>query len=308
MKLRSKYNMYFRYFLTWLSPKLNILFFFHRCHHRFPDLKNPKTLDEKIQWMKLHDYKDNELVRQCADKYRVREYVRSCGLEHILNGLIDTYSDASEINWEALPEQFVLKWNFGCGGNVICRDKSALDQTLTVRELNEFKKIKAHLLAAEPQYDMPKVLLCEKLIETEDGRAPVDYKFYCFNGEAKYVLCCVGRGEQGRPAFYFFDREWRLQRLNRSSLNLPSDFTVPKPEGMDQLFDYAEQLSKPFPFVRADFYLEKGKAIFGELTFTPGGGFDPGRLPESDLLFGQLVHLPMEEEKTSDANPKNQKP
>lgn len=291
MNLRSTPNLYFRYLLTWLSPRLNIQFFFHRCHKRFANLKHPQTLDEKIQWMKLHYYKDNALVYQCADKYRVREYVRDCGLEHILNELYATYHSAAEIPWEELPDQFVLKWNFGCGGNVICTDKSQLDRDKAVRELNYFQKIKAHLLAAEPQYKMEKVLLCEKLIETANGSAPVDYKFYCFNGVAKYVLCCVGRGEREKPAFYFFDRSWKLQRLNRSSLHLTDDFSVPKPEGIDQLFDYAETLSKPFPFVRADFYLENGKAYFGELTFTPGGGFDAGRLPESDQLFGSMVNL-----------------
>ncbi len=291
MNLRSTPNLYFRYLLTWLSPRLNIQFFFHRCHKRFANLKHPQTLDEKIQWMKLHYYKDNALVYQCADKYRVREYVRDCGLEHILNELYATYHSAAEIPWEELPDQFVLKWNFGCGGNVICTDKSQLDRAKAVSELNYFQKIKAHLLAAEPQYKMEKVLLCEKLIETANGSAPVDYKFYCFNGVAKYVLCCVGRGEREKPAFYFFDRSWKLQRLNRSSLHLPDDFSVPKPDGIDQLFDYAETLSKPFPFVRADFYLENGKAYFGELTFTPGGGFDAGRLPESDQLFGSMVNL-----------------
>lgn len=292
MNLRSKSNLYFRYLLTWISPRLNICFFFKRCHKRWPNLKNPQTLDEKIQWMKLHYYKNNELVRQCADKFRVRDYVKSCGLEFILNDLIAVYKSAAEINWDVLPEKFVLKWNFGCGGNVICPDKSSLNKELAISELNYFQKIKAHLLAAEPQYDMEKVLLCEKYIETADGGAPVDYKFYCFNGVAKYVLYCVGRGEREKPAFFFFDRNWQLQRLNRSSLALPQDFTVPKPVGIDQLFDYAEKLSKPFPFVRADFYLENGKAYFGELTFTPGGGFDPGRLPESDLLFGSMVNLP----------------
>ena len=120
----------------------------------------------------------------------------------------------------------------------------------------------------------------------------MDYKFYCFNGVAKYVLCCIGREEGQKPAFYFFDRDWQLQRLNRQGQAAPEGFTIPKPEGMDQLFEYAEKLSKPFPFVRADFYLERGQAYFGELTFTPGGGFDYGRLPESDLLFGSMVQLP----------------
>ncbi len=291
MKLRSKTNLFIRYLLTWISPKLNIRFFYKRCHGKYPDLKNPKTLDEKIQWMKLNYYPGNDLVYQCADKFRVREYVEKCGLGFILNELLCTFRSPEEIDWDKLPEKFVLKWNFGCGGNIICQDQSKLDKKLAIKELKYFQKIKAHLIAAEPQYEMEKVLLCEKLIETADGSAPVDYKFYCFNGKAEYVLCCVGRGENERPAFYFFDREWKLQRLNRSSLNLPADFSVPKPEGIDQLFEYAEKLSAPFPFVRADFYLENGKPYFGELTFTPSGGFDAGRLPETDLFFGKKVEL-----------------
>ena len=107
MNLRSTPNLWFRYLLTWISPRLNIRFFFKRCHGKYPDLKNPKTLDEKIQWMKLHYYKDNALVCQCADKYRVREYVRDCGLEHILNELYATYRSAADIPWEQLPDQFV---------------------------------------------------------------------------------------------------------------------------------------------------------------------------------------------------------
>ena len=117
-------------------------------------------------------------------------------------------------------------------------------------------------------------------------------KFYCFNGKAEYVLCCYGRGENERPSFYFFNRQWELQRLNKQGLEAPEGFTLPKPDGIDQLFDYAETLSKPFPFVRADFYLENGKPYFGELTFTPSGGFDNGRLPSTDLLFGQMITLP----------------
>ena len=292
MEFRSKTNLAFRYLLTTLSPQLSVRTLFRIYHHRKLNLDNPQTLDEKIQWMKLNYYKDNELVKKCADKFRVREYVKECGLEHILNPLIKSYHHASEINWDQLPDKFVLKWNFGCGGNVICPDKSKLDIASTKRDLDKFEKIKFHLIAAEPQYDFKeKLILCEHFIETEDGLSPVDYKFYCFNGEAKYVLCCFGRGTQKKPDFYFFDRQWQLQRLNKQGKAAPEGFTLPKPEGMDQLFDYAEKLSKPFPFVRADFYLENGKAYFGELTFTPGGGFDRGRLPETDLLFGQMVNL-----------------
>ncbi|MCR4825906.1 MAG: hypothetical protein K5882_03040 [Bacteroidales bacterium] len=292
MQIRSNLNIRFRYLMTTISPKWTINLLFRLCHHRKPDLENPKTLDEKLQWMKLHYYKDNALVKQCADKWRVRDYVKECGLESILTEVIACYDDPKEIQWEKLPEKFVLKWNFGNGGNVVCTDKQQLDIGQAVRELSHFQKLKFHLLAAEPQYDVAKkVLICEKFIEPEQGDSPVDYKFYCFNGEAKFVLCCIGRRENQKPAFYFFDRNWQLQRLNRQGKMAPEGFTIPKPEGMDALFEFAETLSKPFPFVRADFYLERGKAYFGELTFTPSGGFDYGRLPESDLLFGSMVQL-----------------
>lgn len=292
MEFRSTPNLLVRYALTSLSPELSVRTLYRIYHRTKLNLQDPQTLDEKIQWMKLHYYKDNELVKQCADKLRVREYVKECGLEHILNPLFGTYQHANEINWDELPDKFVLKWNFGCGGNVICSDKAKLNIPATIRDLNRFEKMKFHLIAAEPQYNFPKRLLCEQFIETEDGHSPVDYKFYCFNGEAKYVLCCIGRGTQAKPDFYFFDRQWQLQRLNRQGKAAPEGFSIPMPEGMDELFNYAETLSKPFPFVRADFYLEQGKAYFGELTFTPAGGFDRGRLPETDLHFGQMVHLP----------------
>lgn len=292
MNNKSKANLYFRYLLYTISPKLLVKFLFRYDLHRKLNLKDPQSLDEKIQWMKLYYYKGNDLVKRCADKYQVRGYIEECGLGHILNDLIATYDSPYEIDWDKLPDKFVLKWNFGNGGNLICRDKSKLNRTKAIKDLRRFQKTKAHMKCAEPQYNVKKVLLCEKFIETETGASPTDYKFYCFGGEAKYVLCCIGRGEGHKPHFYFFDRNWQLQRLNRQGKAAPEGFTIPKPEGIDELFKYAEILSKPFPFVRADFYLENGKAYFGELTFTPAGGFDKGRLPESDLFFGSLVKLP----------------
>lgn len=292
MNDRSLANRAFRYLLYDISPALQLRLLFRYYHHRKLDLEHPVTLDEKIQWMKLHTYLGNELVRQCADKYLVRDYVASCGLEHLLNKLIAVYKDPREIAWDALPERFVLKWNFGAGGNFICKDKHTVDQKAVCKELARFGGIKFHKLAAEPQYKVDKRLLCEAFIETTDQSQPDDYKIYCFGGEARYVLCCHGRSGERRPSFYFFDRNWQLQRFNRQGLAAPADFTIPKPQGMDDLFRYAEILSKPFPFVRVDFYLENGRALFGELTFTPSGGFDTGRLPETDRFFGSLVPIP----------------
>ena len=150
MYIHTNDHLLFRYLLCSISPKLSAAVWYRRYMKQPLNLKNPQTLDEKIQWMKLYYYKDNPLVYQCADKYRVREYVTDCGLGFILNDLIATYHSANEIDWETLPQKFVLKWNFGNGGNIVCSDKSKLDIRQAVKELNRFQKLKAHLRCAEP--------------------------------------------------------------------------------------------------------------------------------------------------------------
>lgn len=291
----SKISNWFKSALTLISPRLNTEVLYLTKFHKRINLKNPKTLDEKIQWLKFHDYKDNILVRDCADKYLVRGYVESCGCPEILNELYATYDRVEDIDWDALPEKFVIKWNFGCGQNLICFDKSKLDINEAKRKLKDWYKVRNtfYLAYSELQYKgiKPK-LVCEKLIETEHGGLPVDYKFYCFGGKAECVLVCVGRGSDGHGAkYYFFDRNWNLLRYNKTGKEAPENFTLPKPKNIERLFEYADMVSKPFPFVRADFYLENGKAIFGELTFTPCGGFDKGRLPETQILFGDMVKI-----------------
>lgn len=294
MNTNSKFSRWFKQTLTKISPKLNTRVVYFMKFKKRINLKNPQTLDEKIQYLKFHDYYKNPLVTQCADKYAVREYVEKCGCGEILNELFCAWDSVDEINWDALPNQFVIKWNFGCGQNLICFDKSKLDIEDAKRKLKEWYKIHDtfYLTYSEMQYQgIPPKLICEKLIETEDGGLPVDYKLYCFSGKADCVLVCVGRNTNGHDtAYYFFDKDWNLRRYNKRGKEAPADFTLPKPEGIEKVFEYAEKLTKPFPFVRADFYLEKGKVTFGELTFTPCGGFDVNRLPETQLRFGNMVH------------------
>ncbi len=291
----SRFSKWFKQTVTRISPKLNSKLVYRYHFHKRLDLKHPKTLDEKIQWLKFNTYYKNPLVTQCADKYAVREYVEKCGCAEILNELYGAYDKVDEIPWETLPNQFVVKWNFGCGQNLIVFDKAKLDIEATKCKLNDWYKLRDtfYLTYSEMQYKgIPPKLICEKLIETEDGGLPVDYKFYCFNGKVECVLVCYGRNKAGGGAqYYFFDRNWELKRYNKAGIEAPEGFTLPKPRNMDMLFDYAERLCKPFPFVRADFYLENGKPLFGELTFTPHGGFDANRLPETQLLFGDMVRI-----------------
>lgn len=285
----------FKQSLTRISPKLNTKIIYLVKFKRPINLKNPRTLDEKIQWLKFNTYYNNPLITQCADKYAVREYIKQCGCPEILNELYGVYDKVDEVAWDDFPNKFVIKWNFGCGQNLIVFDKSKLDIEKAKCKLNDWYNLHDtfYLTYSEMQYKgiVPK-LICENLIESEHGGLPVDYKFYCFNGVPEVVLVCVGRDSEGENAkYYFFDRNWNLKRYNTAGKEAPEGFTLPKPSNIDKLFDYAEMICKPFPFVRADFYLEYGKCYFGELTFTPLAGFDTNRLPETQLLFGDMVKI-----------------
>ncbi len=129
------------------------------------------------------------------------------------------------------------------------------------------------------------------MIASKGWIAPEDYKVYCFNGEPKYIMVCAGREKGGHPKFYFFDLDWNLARINPDSKNAPSDFQLDKPKCLDKLIECSKKLSKPFPFVRADFFIVGEQLYFGELTFTPAGGLDSNRLRETDIMMGNLVDL-----------------
>lgn len=294
----SKFSKWFKQTLTRISPKWNTWFVYLIKFKRPISFRNPRTLDEKIQWLKLNSYYKNPLITQCADKYAVREYIEKCGCGEILNDLYGVYDSVDMVPWDSLPNQFVIKWNFGCGQNLIVFDKSQLNIQEAITRLKEWYKTKDtfYLAYSEMQYKgIPPKLVCERLIESEQGGLPVDYKFYCFNGIPEVVLVCVGRDSDGNNAkYYFFDRNWELKRYNKAGIEAPEGFSLPKPRNIDLLFSYAEKISKPFPFVRADFYLEYGQCYFGELTFTPLAGFDTYRLPETQLLFGSMVRIDKE--------------
>lgn len=275
--------------LSYLSPRLNTILLFLKKFGRLPELKNPVTLNEKLLKLKLEDYGTNELVRQCADKYRVRDYVKNCGLENCLNKLWEVYDRPEDIDWESLPESFAMKWNFGCGYNVICRNKEELDIREAEQKLRKWGREPFWAYFSELQYrGVPKKIIVEEYIGGKEGTPPEDYKFYCFHGSAYCVMLCVGR-EEGWPKFYFFDREFRLMRINRDSAQAPEGFSLPKPEGIEEAFGIADRLSRGFPFVRVDLYLTERGARFGEMTFTPAAALDNKRLPETDLLFGSLM-------------------
>lgn len=278
--------------LSAISPRVASHLLYWYTMHRPLHLRNPRTLNEKIMWLKLNTYKDNALVTQCADKLMVRDYVQEKGLGGILTGVYGAWTLAEEIDWDSLPKSFVLKCTHGCGYNIICPDKALLDRDATTVQLSAWLRHAYWRDLAEIHYrGITPTVLCEEYLGDDAGNAPVDYKLYCFNGRAFYMLVCVERRNEGAK-YYFFDRDWQLLRINQAGKSAPEGFTVPKPSLLAEMYEYAEVLSAPFPFVRVDLYVKGGQIYFGELTFTPSAGLDDNRLPETDLFLGDLLTLP----------------
>lgn len=295
MRIKNTIARVYRCGLTLISPRLNTSVVYRAKFGKKLDLDHPKTLNEKILWLKFHDYRNNPVVKQCADKYRVREYVSGIGCPEILNHLIGVYSKAEEIDWDRLPDSFAIKLNVGCGCNIIVKNKKDLDIQATKRTLKKWLKNKyQYLLYAEMQYKGVKpLILIEDYLKPKAGLLPEDYKFYCFDGFAPYVMVCTDRQEGGKhPRYWYYNDKWEMQMLSEDALKYGVEAAVPKPEGIETAFAYARKLSKGFPFVRVDLYIVDGKVYFGELTFTPSAGQDNGRLPETDALLGTYVKRP----------------
>ncbi len=292
MNIKKKAASVFRSGLTLISPMLNTKVTYLVKFHKKLDLSNPITLNEKILWLKFNTYWNNPLIKQCADKYRVREYIERCGYPELLPELIGKYENVEEINWDKLPGRFALKLNVGCGYNIIVSDKKTLNIESTKSIMDKWLKSKYYLNHSEMQYkDVKPYILIEEYLGDDNGSLPQDYKFYCMNGKSKYVMVCADR-EIGRAAkYYYFDRDWKMMPYTYDALNNCGN-SIQKPEHIDLAFDYAEKLSNSFPFVRVDMYVVKGKVYFGELTFTPSAGMDVSRMPSTDKILGEQLILP----------------
>lgn len=168
--MKKKMMHIFRCFLTLISPRLNTeICYLVKFKKKLP-LKNPMTLNEKLLWLKLNDYPTNDLVKKCADKYAVRDYIRQCGCEEILNNLIATYDRPEEIAWDQLPHCFAIKWNYGCGLNYICNDKSKIDYNKVTDLLKKMGKKNAYLPYSEIQYkNVRKKIIVEKYLGNDEG-------------------------------------------------------------------------------------------------------------------------------------------
>ena len=262
--------------------------------HKFVNLNNPRDLNEKILYLKL--FSDTSQWTDCADKYKVRDYVKSCGLEDVLVKLYGAWFKAEDFHLNELPESFILKANNGDGkgSNLIVKNKSKWNE-------NELRKIikgwleKKHVgaLSSEPQYKgIVSCVIAEELLPLDEGsKSLVDYKIWCFNGKPYYIWTCSDRDNDGTEVMTY-DLNWNpMPEVSIFDSRYRKGEIIPKPKNLDKMLEVAERLAKPFPQVRLDLYNINGKIYFGETTFTSLGGMMNFYTPEFLLEMGNMVDV-----------------
>lgn len=252
--------------------------------------ENPQNLSEKINWMKFNT--DTTLWTELADKYKVRKYVEDKGLKDILVEIYGVWERAEDIDFNQLPQSFVLKTNNACGTVLLVKDKSSIDVDEIRLLLNEWMTIVMGRNTAEPHYmGIKPLIIAEQFLSPLSGDCINDYKLYTVDGITELVMVCSDRKIGVGSSISLYDDNWTFspERLSSSLVSVPP---IAKPENFEKMKDYARILGEGIPFVRIDFYDLNGKVYFGEMTFTPKGGYCSSLSDEESLRIGSKVKLP----------------
>lgn len=289
----------FRIFLSvlllkiyWIIPtKLYLKWMFRLNVGYTPNLESPRSFNEKLNWLKLNDR--NPDYTKMVDKLLVKEYVASVIGDQYIIPTLGVWTTGEGIEWNKLPDQFVLKTTHGSGGSsvVICKDKRSLDKARVIKLLNDsLHKSNTFAHYKEwPYKNVAKKIIAEKYISDGDF-APKDYKIHNFNGIPKFILVCRNRYSNYEMVEDFYTIDWKLMELSRPGK--PHVGGVERPKELERMLELAKVLSKNIPFVRTDFYVVNGKIYFGELTFYPASGLVPFIPQEMDFEMGSWLKLP----------------
>lgn len=256
------------------------------------DLANPQGFNQKIQWLKLYDLR--EVYTTMVDKYEVKKYVADqIGKQYIVPtlGIFDTFD---EIDFDSFPNQFVMKCTHDSGGLVICRDKSKLDYEKARTKINKSLKCEYFYRGREwPYKNVKPRIIIEKYMEDShnESKGLRDYKFYCFDGEPKFLYISEGLEDHSTASISFVKLDWNFAPFKRSDYRAFDELPT-KPEGFDEMLVVCRKLSRGIPFLRCDLYEVNGNIYFSELTFSPCDGLMPFDPPESNLEIGKLLQLP----------------
>ncbi|MBR4657466.1 MAG: glycosyl transferase [Oscillospiraceae bacterium] len=280
--------------LMFLPDKPYIRLFYYAATGKFPNLKNPKGYNEKLQWLKLHDRHPEYTT--LADKLAVKDYIDERLGKGYCFTTLGTWNSFDEIDFGSLPNRFVLKCNHDSGSVKIIHDKSRLTAA-DYKELRDFYqyRLKYDFFYAGREYpyrNIPRRIMAEEYMENTDcpGQSLADYKFFCFDGEPKLLLLASGRGNHHHSEDYF-DMDFNHLSEIRNGWE-PSAVPPKKPKCFEEMKQMAAILSAGITHVRMDFYEIGGKPYFGEYTFFSGGGYELFRPEEWEQRLGDWIHLP----------------
>lgn len=283
-------------FIELISPlipdKLYLKIVFSLRMRKKLNLRNPMTYSEKLQWLKLYDRKP--FYSKLVDKYEVKQIVADSIGEEFVIPTLGIWDNFEEIDFDKLPNQFVIKCTHDSGGLVICRDKNSLDIESARQKINKSLKRKYYFHAREwPYKNVKPRIIVEKYLEDETGELR-DYKFFCFNGKAKAMFIATDRSSNTEETkFDFFDMNFGHLPFTQGHPNTKQKIT--KPVCFKAMAQLAEKLSQNLPQVRVDFYEVKGAVYFGEITLFHYSGMTPFNPPDWDRMFGEWVVLPKSE-------------
>lgn len=250
------------------------------------NLKEPRTFNEKIQWLKLYDQRP--IKTKLADKYEVREWVRDTIGEEYLIPLLGVWDNFEQIDFNQLPDKFVLKATHGCGCNIVVDDKSTLDLHKAKVKFEKWYRTNYAYNTGELHYEKIKPrIIAEQYLENEGGDL-YDYKVFCFNGKVKYIMYLCDRKNGLKMAFY--NSNWEKQPFTYSYPQMEED--VEKPSCLKELIEISEKMAKEFEIVRVDFYiLNDGRIKFGEVTLASAGGYCKWLPQEYNSILGEMIDL-----------------
>lgn len=277
-----------------LPDKMMLQIMYRMRLHSKLDLNHPKTFNEKMQWIKLYDRKPQYTLM--VDKLRVREYVEEkLGPHHLipLYGHWDKYED---IDFDTLPDRFVLKCNHDSGSVKIVHDKCKIKHDEFRVFFDDRLKANPYRYGREwPYKNVKPCIIAEQLMEDTKGKGDLtDYKIHCFSGEPKAIQVISDRFSPDGIKNDYYTLDWENYGLRRGEMH-NADYIAPKPEQLPEILECARKLAKGIPFVRTDFYVINGKVYFGEITFFPASGFNPFYPEKWDRIFGDWIKLPIDE-------------
>lgn len=275
-----------------MAPEREVNRCYHKALGKYCDFNNPQNLLEKIFWMEL--YTDVSLWTKCADKIRVREYVEDCGLLDYMPQLYGTWKKAKDIDFDSLPNSFVIKANNGCETVRVVHDKSKTDLKKLRKDIRRWLLVPFGYSNAQLHYTRikPGILAEEVLPNDYKHLSPismVDFKVWCINGEPQCIQITYNRKQDSSHDVDLYDTKWNRMLDHLCSRAKTNEKVVfPKPDCLEEMLSIAKKLSTPFPEVRADFYIVNNKPVIGELTFSAGY---PSLSDDLYLRFGQMIDL-----------------